>query len=150
ALAGGAALYRSLVAGKPVLLMLDDARVAGQARPLLPGAPGCLAVVTSRDQLTSPARLEGARPLVLDVLSAGAARELLARRLGQGRTAGEPDAVDQIISRCSRLPLALALVAARTAACTELPLAAVAEELSTAGRTLEPFPDADPGRHMRT
>src|SRR5207253_814121 len=95
--------------------LLDNARDTGQARPLLPGTPGCLAIVTSRNQLTGLAAAEGACPLALDLLTAAEARELLARRLGAQRVAREPQAADEIIQRCARLPLALAIVAARAA-----------------------------------
>ncbi|HKS99275.1 MAG TPA: AfsR/SARP family transcriptional regulator, partial [Rugosimonospora sp.] len=80
-----AALYRSLLATRRVLVVLDNARDGEQVRPLLPGAPGCLAVVTSRNQLTSLVAVEGAQPLAVDLLSPAEARDLLARRLGEPR-----------------------------------------------------------------
>src|SRR5205823_6947167 len=124
-----AGLYRSLLAGKRVLVVLDNARDAEQVRPLLPGAPGCLALVTSRNQLTSLVAAEGAHPLTVDLLSTAEAGELLARRLGPERVAAERRAVDEIIARCARLPLALAVAAARAATAPGLPLAALAAEL---------------------
>ncbi len=128
-----AALYRSLLAGKRVLLVVDNARDAEHARPLLPGTPTALVVVTSRDQLTGLVAADGAHPLRLDLLTAPEARELLARRIGHGRVAAEPSAVDDIITACARLPLALALVAARAVINPTFPLAALAAELATAG-----------------
>ena len=116
-----AALYRSLLAGKRVLVVLDNARDVEQVRPLLPGSPGCLAVVTSRDRLTGLVATDGAFPLTLDLLPAADARDLLARRLGPGRVASEPAAVDDIIAGCARLPLALTIAAARAAAQPQLP-----------------------------
>ena len=108
-----AALYRSVLAGQRVLVVLDNARDAEQARPLLPGSPGCMAVVTSRDRLAGLVATEGAYPLTLDLLTAADARDLLSRRVGPARVTREPTAVDAIIADCARLPLALALTAAR-------------------------------------
>jgi hypothetical protein len=106
------ALYRSLLAGKRVLVVLDNARNAGQVRPLLPGSPGCLAIVTSRSDLAGLVAAEGAYPVSLDLLPPAEAGELLAHRLGEARVASEPAAVSEIIERCARLPLALAIAAA--------------------------------------
>jgi DNA-binding SARP family transcriptional activator/Flp pilus assembly protein TadD len=136
-------LYRSLLADRRVLLVLDNARDAEQVRPLLPGAPGCLVVVTSRNQLSGLTAADGAHPLMLDLLDAAEARDLLARRLGARRVAAEPDAVDEIIARCARLPLALAIVAARAAAHPRFGLAALAGELRTARGGLDAFAGAD-------
>jgi transcriptional regulator with XRE-family HTH domain len=110
-----AALYRSLLAGRQMLVVLDNARDADHARPLLPGTSSALAIVTSRDPLTPLVAADGARPLTLDLLSRDEARELLGRRIAPDRIAAEPEAVDAIITACARLPLALALVAARAA-----------------------------------
>ena len=109
------ALYRSLTAGKKVLVVLDNARDTEQVRPLLPGAADCLTVVTSRDQLVPLIAAEGAHPLCLDRMTDAEALELLARRLGAGRVAAEPNAIGRIIAHCGRSPLALAAVAARAA-----------------------------------
>jgi tetratricopeptide (TPR) repeat protein len=125
-----AALFRTLVTGKRVLLVLDNARDAEQVRPLLPGAPGCLVLVTSRNQLASLVAAEGARPLALDLLTPAESHDLLARRLGTGRVAADPDAVNEIITCCARLPLALAVAAARAATDPSLSLAALAGRLS--------------------
>ena len=100
------AFYRSLLADRRVLVLLDNARDTDQIRPLLPGSSGCLVIVTSRDRLTPLIAAEGAYPLALDPLPRDEARELLARRLGADRVAAEPAAVDEIITRCARLPLA--------------------------------------------
>jgi DNA-binding SARP family transcriptional activator/tetratricopeptide (TPR) repeat protein len=136
-------LYRSLLAGKRVLVVLDNARDAEQVRPLLPGAPGCVVLVTSRDQLTSLVAAEGAHPLKVNLLSTAEARELLARRLGPDRVAAEPRVVDEIIVRCDRLPLALAVAAARAATAPGLPLAALAAELRDIRKRLDTLAGGD-------
>src|SRR5690242_15494694 len=83
------ALYRTRLAGRRVLIVLDNARDPAQVRPLLPGTPGCLAVVTSRQQLTSLTVTEDAHPLTLDLMPAAEARDLLATRLGRTRASAE-------------------------------------------------------------
>lgn len=126
-----AAFYRSALAGKRVLLVLDNARDADQVRPLLPGSPGCLVIVTSRNHLSALAATDGATPLALDLMSPADARELLRRRVGADRVAGEPAATATIIERCARLPLALAIVASRAAINPSFSLAALAADLDT-------------------
>nr|MDT0656801.1 BTAD domain-containing putative transcriptional regulator [Micromonospora sp. DSM 115978] len=123
--------YRSLLAGRRVLIVLDNARDSGQARPLLPGTPGSLVLVTSRNQLTGLIAADGAHPVRLDVLPAAEGRLLLERRLGAERLAAEPAATDEIVDRCAGLPLALAIVAARAATRPRFALQALAHELST-------------------
>src|SRR5450631_2422427 len=144
-----AALYRSLLAGKRVLVLLDNARDVAQVRPLLPGSPGCLAIVTSRNHLTGLVATEGAYPLILDVPTAAEARDLLSSRLGADRIASEPDAVDDIIAGCARLPLALTIAAARAATNPSFPLAVFATELSEATRALDPFHGDDLATDVR-
>ncbi|GAA4684784.1 AfsR/SARP family transcriptional regulator [Phytohabitans rumicis] len=139
-------LYRSTLADRRILVVLDNARDADQVRPLLPGTPGCLAVVTSRADLTSLVAAESAQPLPLDLLTAEEAREMLARRLGADRLAREPDAVDEIVARSARLPLALAVVAARAAAHPAFPLRAIAAELSE----LDAFDGGAPATDVRS
>ena len=138
-----AALYRSLLAGRRVLVLLDNAGHEDQVRPLLPGSPGSLVIVTSRDELPGLTVTEGARPVVLDLLSAGEARQLLSRRIGDARTMAEPDAVDAITVLCARLPLALMLVAARAATHPDFRLSVLAAELSEIGGSLDALGGGD-------
>ena len=125
-------LYRSVLAGRRVLIVLDNARDAAQVRPLLPGSPGCLVVVTSRSALAGLAAAEGARPLRLGPLGAQEGVRLLAARLGPERVAAEPTAVTELTARCGHLPLALAVMAARAAADPGLPLRVLAAQLAGA------------------
>jgi DNA-binding SARP family transcriptional activator/Tfp pilus assembly protein PilF len=143
------ALYRSLLAGKQVLVVLDNARNAEQVRALLPGSPGCLAVVTSRNRLTGLIAREGAHLLSLDVLTPRGARELLTGRLGAHRVDAEPEAAEEIITRCVRLPLALTIAAAHAAASPSFPLGHFAAEIREAGRVLDPFGDDDAATDVR-
>ncbi|MEO3790675.1 BTAD domain-containing putative transcriptional regulator [Nonomuraea sp. B10E15] len=143
------ALYRSLLAGRRMLIVLDNARDAGQVRPLLPGSPGCVVVVTSRDRLPALVAKEGAVSLPLDLPTSGEARELLARQLGDTRVAAEPDTVDELIARCGRLPLALAIAAARAAVRPGVPLAAIADDLREAPGVLDALDAGDPATRVR-
>jgi DNA-binding SARP family transcriptional activator/tetratricopeptide (TPR) repeat protein len=138
-----AALYRSLLAERRVLILLDNARDSGQVRPLLPGSPGCLVIVTSRSQLTGLVVGEGAHPLTLAQLTPVEAREFLTRRLGAERLTKELAAVDEIVTRCAALPLALAVVAARAATHPDFPLSAIAAELRDSHDSLDVFAGDD-------
>ncbi|MEU5645936.1 AfsR/SARP family transcriptional regulator [Streptomyces milbemycinicus] len=131
------ALYRSLLAGRRFLVLLDNALDTQQVRPLLPGAPGCLVIVTSRDTLTGLVADHGAHPLSLCWLDAEEGRELLAARLGAARVAAEPQAAAEIVELCAGLPLALSCVAARLAAHPGFRLSALAAELRDAHDRLD-------------
>jgi len=142
-------LYRGLLAGKRMLVLLDNARDAAQVRPLLPGAPTCRVLVTSRNQLTGLVATEAARPLLLDVLTDHEAGQLLEQRLGAERLGVNPGAVEQIIAACARLPLALAIIAARAAMRPDLYLREIAAELA-ASPDLDAFSnDSDPATDIR-
>ena len=146
---GQLGLYRSLLAGKRMLVVLDNAHDGAQVRPLLPGSAACRVIVTSRNHLTSLAAIEAASPLVLDVLTAAEARQLLERRLGASRLTAEPGAAAQIIASCASLPLALSVIAARAAMRPDLTLTEIAAEL-TAHPGLDAFADGeDPAADVR-
>jgi len=109
-----AGLFRSLLVGQQVLVALDNAATAEQVRPLLPGTPGCLALVTSRSRLTGLAVFDGARRIALDVLNPAEATALLTQLLGRERAA-DGHAVDGLAAACGYLPLALRIAAAALA-----------------------------------
>jgi tetratricopeptide (TPR) repeat protein/transcriptional regulator with XRE-family HTH domain len=142
--------YRSMLADKRMLIVLDNAADAAQVRPLLPGGPGCLVAVTSRSQLTGLVAAEGARPLILDVLSEADARELLARRIGPERAAAEGGAIGRLAEQCARLPLALVIAAARAALHPGLPLAGLVAELEDASARLDALEAGDAASSVRT
>jgi DNA-binding SARP family transcriptional activator len=143
-----AGLYRSLLAGQRMLVVLDNAADADQVTPLLPGASGCLAIVTSRSRLTG-LLAAGAQAVALDVLDRAEAAKLLVRRLGADRVAAEPEAADQIVASCAGLPLALAVVGARAAARPDFPLATLAGQLREARNDLEEFDGGDCATDVR-
>jgi DNA-binding SARP family transcriptional activator/tetratricopeptide (TPR) repeat protein len=143
-----AGLYRSLTADKHLLILLDNARDVEQTRPLLPATGTCLAVVTSRNPLTGLVAAHGAYPLMLDVLPDDEAREVLTLRIGAERVHADPAATGHIITACARLPLALAIAAAR-AQQTRFPLTVLAAELRDAGQRLDALDAGDPTSQIR-
>ena len=138
-------LYRSVMATKRVLILLDNARDAEAVRPLLPGASGSLVLITSRTQLTGILAGEGARPLSLDLPSVPEAREALVKRLGAERAAAEPEAIEAIIRLCARLPLAMAIVAARAAVRPHFSLTEIARGIADEEGALDTAAVADIG-----
>src|SRR6266511_3563013 len=118
------ALYRSRLAGQRMLVVLDNARDAGQVRPLLPASPGCLALVTSRSRLTGLVARDGATALTLDVLTGEEARALLAWGVGESRVRAEPRAAAALVRLCGHLPLAVRIAAANL---SSRPHASIAE-----------------------
>jgi DNA-binding SARP family transcriptional activator len=130
------ALLRTLLDGKRMLLLLDNAHDADQVRPLLPGSSGCMVLVTSRSQLTGLV-VAGARALPLDVLDAREAAELVAGRLGAERAAAESDAVAALVEHSARLPLALSVTCARAVSRPSIKLADLAAELADARGRLD-------------
>ncbi|HCT80492.1 MAG TPA: hypothetical protein DGT23_28795, partial [Micromonosporaceae bacterium] len=142
-------LFRSLMADKRVLIILDNARDADQVRPLLPGSPGCVVLVTSRNQLTGLVATEGAHSLALGLLNAAEARQLLIRRLGEARVVAEPEATEELIVLCSGLPLALAIASARAATHPHLPLTSLVNDLRDVHGGLAGFASDDLATDVR-
>ncbi|HEX9335618.1 MAG TPA: BTAD domain-containing putative transcriptional regulator [Pseudonocardiaceae bacterium] len=139
--AAQAALYRTLVADKRMLVVLDNARDTSQVTPLLPGSATCAVLITSRHRLAGLA-VTGARLLDLDVLTDAEGRGLLSARLGHETVAAEPEAVADLLRCCAGLPLAISIAAARSAAHPDFPLATMADELRDTATRLDAL-DAD-------
>jgi tetratricopeptide (TPR) repeat protein/transcriptional regulator with XRE-family HTH domain len=137
-------LYRSLLADRRVLVVLDNAHSAAQVRPLLPASTGSRVLVTSRDRLTGLLARDGAHRLSLGVLDPEEAAELLARLLGPDRTQAEPEAAAELASACALLPLALRVAAATLADQPDCRLADYVGELRTGGRLVQLAIDGDP------
>ncbi|GAA1247390.1 AfsR/SARP family transcriptional regulator [Streptomyces javensis] len=105
-----AALYRSVLADRRVLVLLDNAHDTAQVRPLLPGSPGCAALITSRTPMTG---LDGARVVDLSIMAQSEALALFTRIIGDERAAAEPHACRRAVAACGYLPLAIRIAAAR-------------------------------------
>jgi len=143
-----AGLYRSLLAGRRVLVLLDNARDIEQVRPLLPGSAGCLALITSRNRLMGLIA-EGAHSLTLDLPTGAEAHLLLERRLGPDRLIAEPAPARQMVEMCGRLPLALSIVAARAVTHPHFSLTDLAAELHRSRERLDAFDGGDPSANAR-
>ncbi|MCW8103122.1 AfsR/SARP family transcriptional regulator [Streptomyces tauricus] len=146
---GQAALYRSMLAGRRVLVVLDNARSAEQVRPLLPGTPTCVTVITSREQLYGLVAANGARSLRLDILTVTESIEFMTKRLGAARVTADRQAAVRIAEQCGRLPLALAIVCARAEGHPSAPLADIAAELAESRDDLGVFAVGDPATDTR-
>ncbi|WP_143671085.1 BTAD domain-containing putative transcriptional regulator [Streptomyces sp. Ru87] len=131
-----ARLYRSLLADRRVLLLLDNAASAEQVRPLLPGARRCRVLVTSRHRLGGLVAVDHAQPLPLDPLDPGEGLALLTSVVGGRRVADEPEAAGELVRRCGRLPLAIRVAAAQLAYDPGLGIAELAAELADDGDRL--------------
>jgi tetratricopeptide (TPR) repeat protein/DNA-binding XRE family transcriptional regulator len=142
-------LYRSLLSERQMLIVLDNARDEQQVRPLLPASPGTLVLVTSRNQLAGLAATGGARLLSLDVLAQDEATRLLSTRIGQAGAADEPGALAEIAILCGRLPLALAVAAARAAIQPGLPLATLVADLRETPARLDALDSGEPAASVR-
>jgi transcriptional regulator with XRE-family HTH domain/tetratricopeptide (TPR) repeat protein len=124
-----AALFRSLVVDKRMLLVLDNAADTAQITPLLPGGDTCTVVVTSRNRLPGLLTGHDAHHVSVDTLTDGEARTLLAARLGTARIDAEAAAVDELVRLCGGFPLALSIIAGRAHTYPHLMLADLADEL---------------------
>ncbi|WP_219825755.1 AfsR/SARP family transcriptional regulator [Nonomuraea typhae] len=132
-LAERAALYRSVLADRRVLVVLDNAAGTGQVRPLLPGSAACGVLVTSRARLIG---LSGARQVDLEVMGPGVALQLLARIAGEERVAAERGAAMDLVAACGFLPLAIRIAASRLAARPNWSVATLRDRLSDERRRL--------------
>jgi CheY-like chemotaxis protein len=144
-----AASYRSLLDGRRILVVLDNASSVEQVRPLLPGTGSAVVVVTSRDSLVGLVARHGARRLDLDLLPPEDAVVLLEALIG-ARVAAEPGAAAILAGQCARLPLALRVAAELAAARPTTPLAGLVDELADEQRRLELLDaDGDPRTAVR-
>jgi DNA-binding SARP family transcriptional activator/tetratricopeptide (TPR) repeat protein len=141
-------LYRSLVADKRMLVVLDNAATTDQVTPLLPGGHHCTVVVTSRNHLRGLVARHGANPIRLDVLTDTEAHALLATTLGPGRATTDPRAITELVELCGRFPLALGLITAHATADPQLPLRDIVTELRTLG--LDILDSDDPSASLPT
>ncbi|SEG92022.1 DNA-binding transcriptional activator of the SARP family [Actinacidiphila yanglinensis] len=141
--AGLGSLYRSALAGRQLLIVLDNAYDCEQVRPLLPGTPGCLALVTSRRRLEGLAVTDNARVITLDPMTSEEGLELLDRRLGTDRIRADFQAARELVDLCGGLPLALAVSSARALLNPTFPLSCLAARLRENRDTLTVFAGHD-------
>jgi transcriptional regulator with XRE-family HTH domain len=146
-----AALSRSMMSGRRILIVLDNVRDAEHARLLLPGAPGCVALVTSRSGLTGLVATHGARLVKLGLPGYSEARQLLIRRLGHSRITDDETATAALIDACARLPLALSIMGARALDHPQTRLADLVAEIRIGQQVrLDAFESTDPRSNLRT
>jgi tetratricopeptide (TPR) repeat protein len=143
-----AALYRSTIADKHMLIVLDNAAATDQVEPLLPGTATCTVLITGRKKLATLITRYGARHLQLDILSHDEAHALLTKRLGHARVTAEPHAADDLIQLCGRYPLALAITTRHAHTHPHIPLAEFATELRELG--LDALDNDDPAASLPT
>ncbi|MEQ4721156.1 BTAD domain-containing putative transcriptional regulator [Nonomuraea sp. B19D2] len=144
-----AGLYRSLVAGRRLLVVLDNARDVEQVEPLLPGSPGCVVVITSRNRLPGLNATRGASLIGLDALTRAETRRLLGRHLGESRIDADPDSAAVLVEHSDGLPLAISVLTARAAMHPGFPLSVLAEELSSPATRLDALQAGDLSTDLR-
>ncbi|MEU8113256.1 BTAD domain-containing putative transcriptional regulator [Micromonospora sp. NPDC048947] len=142
-------LYRSLLAGRRMLILLDNVRRADQVGSLIPGSAGCMVLITSRNELPALV-MNGGRPLVLGLMNDAEARQLFTSRIGAERLTGGSEVIDQLVATCAGLPLALAILAARASTQPQLSLSALADQLRQGSDDLAAFADEDGAFDVRT
>ncbi|MEU4249008.1 SEFIR domain-containing protein [Amycolatopsis sp. NPDC026612] len=142
-------LYRSLVAGRRMLILLDDAASAGQVRPLLPGAPDCVTIVTSRAMMTGLVVGEAARRIALDLFTLREAILLVSEVVGAERVAAEPDSAADLARLCAKLPLAVRVAASRVAVNRHTTLADVVADIACPRARLDRLSGADDSTAVR-
>lgn len=135
-----AALYRSTLDGRRILILLDNAHDAAQIRPLLPGTPGCAALVTSRVRMVD---LAGAHLVDLDVMSPEEALQLFTRIVGAERVGAEREAALDVVAACGFLPLAIRIAASRLAARRTWTVSVLAAKLADERRRLDELQAGD-------
>ncbi|BCL16050.1 tetratricopeptide repeat protein [Micromonospora sagamiensis] len=134
---GRAALYRSILTSKRVLIVVDNVSTASQVRPLLPATPACVAIITSRNRLSGLVAREGAARMTLDVLSPEEAIAVLSDSIGGDRVRAEPQAATELARRCAYLPLALRIIGERIANSPHVTLAEYVADLALVDRQLD-------------
>jgi DNA-binding SARP family transcriptional activator/tetratricopeptide (TPR) repeat protein len=138
-----AGLFRTMLADRRMLILLDNAKDPDQVRPLLPASAGCLVIVTSRSELTGLSVTDGASTIPLGLVSPAEAEAILAARVGSDRLAADRAATSRLIDQCARLPLALTITAARAAANPTVALASFAAQMSSEHDRLDAFDVGD-------
>ncbi|MGI5215451.1 tetratricopeptide repeat protein [Plantactinospora sp. CA-290183] len=144
-----AALYRSMLSDRQMLVVLDNARDSEHVRLLLPAGTNCRTLVTSRNVLTGLVATGGAYPLTLGLFTDAEARRFLAQKLRSRRPGAEPQAVERVLAACAHLPLALAVAAAHAVTRPQIPLTTLAAQLAHTSDRLDALVADGPGADVR-
>ena len=142
-------LYRSLVAGRRMLILLDNAASADQVRPLLPGVVGCVTLVTSRATLTGLVVAQAAHRIALDLFTRREALELVSEVVGADRVAAEPDAAVELVRLCAGVPLAVRVAATRVALRRHTTISDVVDDIAHPCARLDMLSGADDSTAVR-